>query len=93
MPIRKLQQHASELIEKVQAGERVEVTRNGRLVAVLAPPDPEDQVIDELVAAGLVDPDVAGRVGSLAGWEPLPPQPDTRPLSEALVEMREEDRR
>ena len=36
MPIRQLQQNASEIIERVARGERVEITRNGKLVAELA---------------------------------------------------------
>lgn len=53
-PIRQLQQHASELIDRVVAGERVEITRNGRLIAVLGPPPPEQRVTTDpiLRAAG-----------------------------------------
>ncbi|MFI5755239.1 type II toxin-antitoxin system Phd/YefM family antitoxin [Streptomyces sp. NPDC051569] len=52
VPIRQLQQHASELIERVVAGERVEITRNGRLIAVLGPPDPEQRVMEDLIRTG-----------------------------------------
>ncbi len=93
VPIRRLQQHASRLISQVQAGERIEITRNGRLVAVLTPPDPEQQVLQELAAAGLVDLEQAASAHGLADWEPLPERPDIPSLSEALLRMRAEDDR
>ncbi|MEV3856711.1 type II toxin-antitoxin system prevent-host-death family antitoxin [Streptomyces sp. NPDC050095] len=49
VPIGQLQQHAGELIDRVAAGEFVEVTRNGRLIAVLRPPGPEQQALENPV--------------------------------------------
>ncbi|MGP3951140.1 type II toxin-antitoxin system Phd/YefM family antitoxin [Streptomyces sp. 7N604] len=94
VPIRQLQQHASELVDRVAAGERVEITRNGRLIAVLAPPDPEQRVMEDLVRTGTVDPDNANQARGLGDWEPLPAKPGKQPrLSEVLHELRaEEDR-
>ncbi|GAB2923088.1 hypothetical protein GCM10022245_65140 [Streptomyces mayteni] len=94
MPIRQLQQHASELIDKVLSGERVEITRNGRLVAVLGPPDPEQRVMEDLVRTGTVDPENARQARGLGDWQPLParPGPPSR-LSEVLMELREEEDR
>ncbi|MFG2904854.1 type II toxin-antitoxin system Phd/YefM family antitoxin [Kitasatospora sp. NPDC048286] len=93
VPIRQLQQHASELIDRVAAGERVEITRNGRLIAVLAPPDPEQRVLEDLVRDGTIDPENAATARGLADW-PLP-EPDTGlgSASEALLAMREEEDR
>ncbi|MFJ6214659.1 type II toxin-antitoxin system Phd/YefM family antitoxin [Streptomyces sp. NPDC092296] len=93
VPIRQLQQHASELVDRVATGERIEITRNGRLIAVLAPPDPEQRVMEDLLRTGAVDPANAERARGLADWEPLPVRADRPTPSEALAELRaEEDR-
>src|SRR2546423_5351697 len=81
IPIRRLQQHASEVIARVEAGGRVEITRNGRLVAVLTAPDPEAAAWDRLGAGGTVDP-TADRRGGLARWRTPPGTPRPQ-LSEA----------
>jgi prevent-host-death family protein len=54
--IRELRQHASRYVALVKAGETVEVTERGRLVAVLAPPDAGRAQRDRLVAAGRLLP-------------------------------------
>lgn len=59
-----LRQHASRYLALVKEGARVEITERGRLVAVLAPPDPDAQVREELVAAGQLEPGTGG----LADW-------------------------
>jgi prevent-host-death family protein len=87
VPIRRLQQHASELIAEVQAGRRVEITRNGRLVAVLCAPDPEQAAWEQLVDSGAVDP-AGDRLGGLAGW-PTPRGTPSNRLSDALVALRD----
>jgi len=87
--IRELQQHASQVIARVKAGETVEVTERGHLVAVLSPPSAEARHREELIAAGVLSP---GK-GGLAGWKPLPARTDIRPLSEVLAEMRDEEDR
>src|SRR5256885_16440631 len=77
VPIRRLQQHASELIARVEAGERVEITRNGRLVAVLSAPDPEEAAWERLVAEGAVDPG-SDRRGGPSDWRNPPGAPGTK---------------
>lgn len=89
VPIRRLQQHASELIALVESGERVEITRNGRLVAVLSPPDPEETAWERLVTEGAVAPD-ADRRGSLAGWRTPRGAPSAK-LTEALERLRDDE--
>ncbi|MFC1409916.1 type II toxin-antitoxin system Phd/YefM family antitoxin [Streptacidiphilus sp. N1-12] len=93
VPIRQLQQHASELVDRVAAGERIEITRNGRLVAVLAPPPPEQRVLEDLVRDGTLDARNVQRAVGLADWEPLPAAPEEKPLSETLQELRDEEDR
>ncbi|MEU9045887.1 MULTISPECIES: type II toxin-antitoxin system prevent-host-death family antitoxin [unclassified Kitasatospora] len=93
VPIRQLQQHASELVDRVAAGERIEITRNGRLIAVLAPPDPEQRVLEDLVRDGTIDPENAATARGLADWSP--PVLDVRlgSAADALHAMREEQDR
>jgi prevent-host-death family protein len=52
--IRELRQHASDLLRRVEGGERIEITDRGRPVAVLAPL-PEDP-LERLRAAGDLQP-------------------------------------
>jgi prevent-host-death family protein len=89
VPIRRLQQHASELIARVEAGERVEITRNGRLVAVLSAPDPEEVAWERLVAEGSVRPG-GDRRGGLSDWRTPRGTPSDK-LTEALEQLRSEE--
>jgi prevent-host-death family protein len=89
VPIRRLQQHASEVIAQVEAGARVEITRNGVLVAVLTAPDPEDAAWERLVASGAVDPS-DDRLGGLSAWRTPRGTPSTK-LTDALAALREDE--
>lgn len=85
--IRELRQNASKYIERVKAGETLEVTERGRPVAILAPLPRPMSVIERLVAEGRATP-ASGRI------EDLPPpikvdDPDiSRKIREALDETR-----
>lgn len=87
--VRELQQHASRVLRRVKAGETIGVTERGHLVAVLSPLSAEEIAWQELLATGKVS---EGK-GGLDDLDPLPLPPDTRPLSEVLIEMRDEDER
>lgn len=50
--VRELRQHASRYLDRVKAGETVEVTERGRLVALLVPPEPTRTVRERLIAEG-----------------------------------------
>ena len=89
VPIRRLQQHASEVIAQVEAGARVEITRNGVLVAVLSAPDPEDAAWERLVASGAVDAS-DDRLGGLAAWRTPRGTPSNK-LTDALAALREDE--
>jgi prevent-host-death family protein len=54
--VRELRQHASRYLEKVKAGEVVEVTERGKLVALLVSPSPAIAVRDQLIASGRLEP-------------------------------------
>jgi prevent-host-death family protein len=54
--VRELRQHASRYLSRVKAGETVEVTERGQLVALLVPPDPATSSRERLVASGRLIP-------------------------------------
>ena len=83
--MRELRQHASELLRRVSAGERIEVTRHGRVVAVLSPPGEGEGVVARLEREGRLKP------ASYTGPVP-PPRPAARSASAALEEMRADER-
>lgn len=54
--VRELRQNASRYLDLVKAGETVEVTERGTLVAVLAPPSPASSARERLIAEGRLVP-------------------------------------
>ena len=54
--VRELRQHASRYLEQVKAGEVVEVTERGKLVALLVSPSPAVADRDQLFASGRLVP-------------------------------------
>ncbi len=54
--MRELRQHASRYLDRVKAGETVEVTERGRLVALLVPPSPAGTARERLIANGQLLP-------------------------------------
>jgi prevent-host-death family protein len=54
--VRELRQNASRYLARVKAGETVEVTERGVLVALLTPPRPADSVRERLIAEGRLIP-------------------------------------
>ncbi|MFC4950409.1 type II toxin-antitoxin system Phd/YefM family antitoxin [Pseudonocardia sp. GCM10023141] len=87
--IRELRQHASRYVAMAKAGKRIPVTDRGKLVAYLVPAEEPGSVLDRLEAAGRLR---RGR-GRLMDHMPPPPAPaGSRPLSEVLQEMRDEER-
>ncbi|MGH7642556.1 MAG: type II toxin-antitoxin system Phd/YefM family antitoxin [Candidatus Dormibacteria bacterium] len=50
--VRELRQNASRYLELVKAGEQVEVTERGRLIALLVAPDPARSARDRLLREG-----------------------------------------
>ena len=86
--VRELRQHASRYLRRVKAGETVEVTQRGELVAMLVPPHPAASARDRLVASGQLIPATSPfraprRVSPRSG------QPET---ATALDELREDRR-
>jgi prevent-host-death family protein len=85
--VRELRQHASRWLARVAAGETIEITDRGRLVAVLSPPG-DLSMYERLLAAGRIIP--AQR--ELRGVRPLVCDSGRRPLTNELSDLREDER-
>ena len=87
--VRELRQNLSVYLDRVKAGETLEVTEHGQPVARLSPNPPERlSIVDQMIADGRITP-AKGDHRTL----PPPPKIPGRPLSEILQEMRDEDDR
>jgi prevent-host-death family protein len=87
--VRELRQNLSVYLDRVKAGETLEVTEHGHPVARLGPnPVLRMSILDQMIADGRATP-AKGDRRSL----PMPPIIPGRPLSEILQEMRDEDDR
>ncbi len=87
--VRELRQNLSVYLDRVKAGETLEVTEHGQPVATLGPRAPERlSIIDQMIADGRATPARGDRRNL-----PYPPSIPGRPLSEILQEMRDEDER
>lgn len=87
--VRELRQNASAVLRRVSEGETVEVTLRGRPVALIVPlPEPTD-VLERLVSEGRARP----AKGSLLDLPPpVKPEPGAMLPSEALAELRADER-
>jgi prevent-host-death family protein len=87
--VRELRQNLSVYLDRVKAGETLDVTEHGHPVAELRP-RPEDALsaFDRMIAEGRITP--ATQDHRTLG---MPPSLPGRPLSEILQEMRDEDDR
>ena len=86
--VRELRQHASRYLARVEAGEELGVTNNGRLVARLVPVRDADRSRAALIDSGALIPARQPRnlleVNAIAAADP------ERTLSDVLNEMRDE---
>ena len=88
--VRELRQNLSVYLDRVKAGETLEVTEHGRPVARLTPNPPTRlSIIDQMIADGRAQ----AATGDRRTIPPPPKIPGARPLSEILQEMRDEDDR
>src|SRR6266545_5025797 len=89
--VRELARNTAQVLERVGAGESIEITRNGEPVAVLSPPDIEDITIRGLIKAGYVSPNWQQEKAELLDElraHRAKTAPGKRPLSQVLIEMR-----
>lgn len=84
--VSELRQHAGRYLKRIKAGETIEVTERGRLVALLSPPSPAMSARDRLIAEGKLIP------ATRPFWlpEPVPLPPGSPSTAEILDELREE---
>jgi prevent-host-death family protein len=90
--VRELRQNLSVYLDRVKAGETLEVTEHGQPVAQLGPRASEPKsIIDRLIAEGRATPATFDH----RKIPPAPAIPDSsgRTLTEILLEMRDEDDR
>ena len=90
--VRELRQNLSIYLDRVKAGETLEVTEHGQPVAQLGPrPAKPLSILDQMIADGRATP---ATIRPRDIPPPLPnPQPGTSPLSDILRQMRDEDDR
>jgi prevent-host-death family protein len=90
--VRELRQNLSVYLERVKAGETLEVTEHGQPVARLGPrPTKPLSILDQMVADGRATAAIT-RPRDLP--PPLPdPDPDGPTLTEIILQMRDEDDR
>jgi len=90
--VRELRQNLSVYLDRVKAGETLEVTEHGHSVARLTPNPPAKlSILDQMIADGRVTP------ATFDHRKIPPPPPDPTPgeptLSEILQQMRDEEYR
>ncbi|MGH8918450.1 MAG: type II toxin-antitoxin system Phd/YefM family antitoxin [Actinomycetes bacterium] len=88
--VRELRQNASRYLALVKAGETVEVSERGELVALLVPPHRSRATRDRLVAAGRLIP-ATSPTGRLRSPQPVPAQAG-EPTNQELLDAEREDR-
>lgn len=86
--VRELRQHASRYLARVEAGEELGVTNNGRLVARLVPVQAAARSREALIESGALVR--ARRPQNLLDVTAAPARDRKRNLSDVLDEMREE---
>lgn len=86
--VRELRQHASRYLARVEAGEELGVTNNGRLVARLVPVQAGMRSRDALIESGALL--AARRPQNLLEVIATPATDDRRNLSDVLNAMRDE---
>jgi prevent-host-death family protein len=86
--VRELRQHASRYLARVEAGEELAVTNNGRLVARLVPVRDAERSRAALIESGALIP--ARQPSNLLEVNAIAPADPQRTLSDVLNEMRDE---
>ena len=86
--VRELRQHASRYLARVEAGEELGVTNNGRLVARLVPVRDAERSRAALIDSGALIP--ARQPSNLLEVNAIAPADPQRTLSDVLNEMRDE---
>jgi antitoxin (DNA-binding transcriptional repressor) of toxin-antitoxin stability system len=92
--VREFSYNPSAMFSRVEQGETLEVTRHGKVIAVLTPPSRHHSRYDELVANGSINP-ASGTAGlttsDLDQYTRIEMPDDVDPLA-ILLELREGER-
>lgn len=90
--VRELRQNLSVYLDRVKAGETLEVTEHGQPVAQLGPrPTKPTSIIDQMIAEGRITPATFDH--RKIPPPPFIPDPSGRTLTETLLQMRDEEER
>jgi prevent-host-death family protein len=90
--VRELRQNLSVYLDRVKAGETLEVTEHGQPVAELGPRRSKPvSIIDQMIAEGRITPATVDH--RKIPYPPSMPDPSGRTLTEILLEMRDEEYR
>jgi len=90
--VRELRQNLSVYLDRVKAGETLEVTEHGQPVAQLGPrPAKATSIIDQMIAEGRITPATFDH--RMIPPPPSMPGPSGKTLTETLLEMRDEEER
>lgn len=84
--IRELKNKLSFYLKRVESGERIEVTKQGKVIALLIPGKGRKKVNKEVLA--LIEEGMASWAGGKPLGSPRPVKGRGRPLSELIVEDR-----
>lgn len=91
--VRELRQNLSVYLRRVKAGETLEVTEHNQPVAILTPlPAKPMSTRERLIASGELIPGKGNLSEFLKNNPPLKPPPGWKPLSESIIEARDEER-
>ncbi|MFC4854685.1 type II toxin-antitoxin system Phd/YefM family antitoxin [Actinophytocola glycyrrhizae] len=88
--IRELRDNLKDVLEKVELGATIEVTKNGRTIAMIVP-RPSGDATERLIAEGKLLPSRSGS-GSVRLPRRVLPSPGSPSSGEALDDMRTERR-
>jgi prevent-host-death family protein len=93
--IRDLQRNAAHVLSQVEHGASFTVTRHGRTVGRLLPPDPATEAVNRAVADGLLDAADLVRARTAQQVARTPREPASaggqNSLSDALARLREDE--
>ncbi|HEX5594851.1 MAG TPA: type II toxin-antitoxin system prevent-host-death family antitoxin [Micromonosporaceae bacterium] len=93
---RDLSRRAASVLDRVEHGERLIVTRDGEPVAEIIPIDRSQRILARWIKEGLIaEPPSSGYARAAAvsrGARKLPPAPPGQNATEVLLQMREDER-